>query len=193
MSGKQLKYGDVIKKVGEEKYIRRQKNWDIELSELLEVVGNDYDTCISDSCIIIPDLIATTAECYFTDIYRLKDFHGCERVKDEKIYSYEAYWLLRNKPIQIIGYDKIPKELIHINESIIADWLIIKLGKIIAKRTASKIQIDDFMRKYMNCDSIIEFRRVLKYNFVYRTYTAQTLLLFIEAFVAATEFTLLVS
>lgn len=39
---------------------------------------------------------------YFTDIFRLKEFHRIEHVNKAKIVAYESYWLLRRKPIQAV-------------------------------------------------------------------------------------------
>lgn len=39
---------------------------------------------------------------YFSDISRIKEFHGIERVNDTKICAYECFWLLKRKPLQII-------------------------------------------------------------------------------------------
>ena len=39
---------------------------------------------------------------YFADIQRLKDFHGIELANKNKIVAYEAHWILRRKPIQIV-------------------------------------------------------------------------------------------
>ena len=39
---------------------------------------------------------------YFTDISRLKHFHQAKHINSLKVISYETYWLLRRKPIQIL-------------------------------------------------------------------------------------------
>ncbi|MES0488431.1 MAG: hypothetical protein ABUK01_00460 [Leptospirales bacterium] len=39
---------------------------------------------------------------YFSDITRLKDFHGIERANPKKVAAYTAYWVSRRKPIQLI-------------------------------------------------------------------------------------------
>ena len=183
------KYGSVIKKIGERKYIRRQINWDKEISYILEKIS-ESDIGVSDSCIIVPGLLMSAAESYFTDIVRLKEFHVSKRVRDEKILAYSVYWLLQNRPVQIADYANLPAHRYHINEDVLSTWLIMRLSRLILKRTATKIQIDDFELKFNNSEFVIEFRKTLRYNFVYRTYTAQTILLMIEGFITAVEFTL---
>lgn len=37
---------------------------------------------------------------YYSDIYRLKDFHDIERVRTEKILAYTISWIIKRKPLQ---------------------------------------------------------------------------------------------
>lgn len=39
---------------------------------------------------------------YFSDIARIKQFHGITRVNETKICAYESFWLLRRKPLQVV-------------------------------------------------------------------------------------------
>ena len=53
-------------------------------------------------CVIIDTKMLKTAICdYFTDVARIKEFHPITLINDQKIYGYEAYWILRRKPIQV--------------------------------------------------------------------------------------------
>lgn len=38
---------------------------------------------------------------YFTDIFRLQNFHKIENPNKAKILAYQIYWILRRKPIQV--------------------------------------------------------------------------------------------
>ena len=58
---------------------------------------------------------------YFTDIYRLKKFHGIDKVNITKILSYEVYWLLRRKPIQI--KTNVEGDLKFVNENFLTVFL----------------------------------------------------------------------
>jgi hypothetical protein len=184
-----IKVGEYIAKVGETKYINRQKYWDNEISALLEIASEEGDS-ISDCCVIVPALISAAAESYFVDVERLKEFHGCKLVKDEKVLAYSIYWLLKNKPIQIVDYSHFPEHRCHINEDIFSLWLTSNLSKLIAKRIAPKIQIDDFEAKFEDSKLVIDFYNNLRYNFIYRDYTAKSILLMVEGFITAVEFTL---
>lgn len=47
------------------------------------------------------DILQQTIMDYFTDIYRLKIFHNIEHANKSKILSYEIYWILKRKPLQV--------------------------------------------------------------------------------------------
>ncbi|MDO4293195.1 MAG: hypothetical protein Q4C65_08240 [Eubacteriales bacterium] len=40
---------------------------------------------------------------YFSDVSRLKSFHHIHHINEIKVISYETFWLLRRKPLQVIG------------------------------------------------------------------------------------------
>ena len=40
---------------------------------------------------------------YFSDIQRLKDYQKIEHINEIKIKAYETFWILKRKPIQLIG------------------------------------------------------------------------------------------
>lgn len=40
---------------------------------------------------------------YFSDIQRLKDYQKIEHVNEIKIKAYETFWLLKRKPLQLVG------------------------------------------------------------------------------------------
>lgn len=96
---------------------------------------------------------------YFTDITRLKEFHGIEKINKDKIISYECSWILRRKPIQILKDDR--EDLIYINEKFV-------LGIFVNHLTANTIDTFDgniilnhlcdtllYYLKYRNCDAKI--------------------------------------
>ena len=141
-------------------------------------------------CTINKELLWKTVLDYFADIARIKEFHGHKHVQIEKIISYETYWLLRNHPIQIDKPDDIDKKFIHINEYIFSFFFMKKLSKRLNDKFASSIQIDDLIVKFEEHELSDEFRKKLYYTFKYRPYTQQSLLLLIEGFMTAAEFTL---
>ncbi|OHD53365.1 MAG: hypothetical protein A2014_06955 [Spirochaetes bacterium GWF1_49_6] len=60
---------------------------------------------------------------YFTDIHRLKKFHGIDKCNASKVAAYLSYWILKHKPIQINetvnqAENGIKKRAMFINESL---------------------------------------------------------------------------
>ena len=107
---------------------------------------------------------------YFTDIERLKEFHGVNHINSIKLISYTVYWLLRRKPIQIIKSDKT---LQYVNErfalALILEFLSSKDKQHIAIRTNAGLKA---------------FRELVFYFFKFRQFNAQDIELMITAFFA---------
>lgn len=110
-----ITYSMVLEEFGETKIKQRY--------EFLHKKLQDYITTkkITDKVYINTELLQQSVLDYFTDIYRLKKFHGIDKVNITKIISYEVFWLLRRKPIQVIssGYD----ELKFVNENFLTVFL----------------------------------------------------------------------
>ena len=117
---------------------------------------------------------------YFADIHRLKEFHKIEHVNKAKIVAYEVYWLLRRKPLQIIGFDQskdisfdqINQNLVFCNEgfavTLIANELLMPKASIPLKQEKE----EDFML----------FLDHLYYHLKYRNVDKQCLELMLYAF-----------
>ena len=168
-------------------FINRFKTLFKMLQSLLEKYG------LEKYCSVNPRLLQSAVMDYFADIARIKDFHPINHVHRNKIYAYEAYWLLRNNVIQLDGEDGIPDEYLHINEVVISRLFIWLLARQLYKSFSADIQIDNLKDKLENSDFVNEWREKLEYDYLYRTFTAQTLLLAFEAFITATGFTLSVT
>lgn len=76
---------------------------------------------LSDKVRLNNVLLAYAIVDYFEDIERLKIFHNVFHVNSIKIISYTSYWLLKRKPIQVIGEDK---ELIYVNERFVLAYVL---------------------------------------------------------------------
>jgi len=148
---------------------------------------------LEEYCTVEPELLWRAVLDYFEDIARLKTFHRHKHVQTDKIYAYETFWYLRNHPIQINGADMVSQCYVHINEYLFSYWLIKKMATELDSKFSSNIQIDNFIEKFENHDLVIGFREKLYYTFRYRPYTQQSLLLMIEGFMTAAEFTLEIS
>ena len=157
------------------------------LQSLLEKYGLDT------YCSVNRRLLQNAVMDYFADIARIKDFHPIKHVQRNKIYAFEAYWLLRNHIIQLDGDEGIPDNFLYINERIISHLFVWLLAKELHEHFSADIQIDFLKDKLESSEYISEWRERLEYDFLFRTYTAQTLLLTFETFIAAAGFTLTVT
>lgn len=77
---------------------------------------------LQDKIIINKNLLQQAVIDYFSDIYRLKKFHGINNINMTKIVAYEAYWLLKRKPLQIVLTDTDTR-LTFINEGFITTFI----------------------------------------------------------------------
>lgn len=125
---------------------------------------------LEDLAIINEDLLGSAINDYFEDIDRLKSYEGIDRINTSKIYAYEAYWILRRKPIQIKSETPTVEKWIYINELAVAMMLISKMAK------EANVNLDS-----SNAE-MIRFFDLLYYNLQYRDYNQKSLELMIEAF-----------
>ncbi len=130
---------------------------------------------IMDFVNINTDLLGQAILDYFEDIDRLKKYEDIKKVNVDKIYSYQTYWLIKRKPIQITDND-IAKEYLHINEKVFTCLLIIKM------LTETHKGFDDVNPKMSS------FIELIYYNFKYRTYTQKTLELMVSSFICGCSF-----
>lgn len=115
---------------------------------------------------------------YFTDIYRLKTFHGIDKVNAHKIHAYTAYWILRRKPIQIQIDNISDPDLPFLNERFVCSYIVSYL-----RGNYSDLILSD--SDYHNFDSFI---KNLEYFLTYRIVTPQMIETMIESFMAGMAF-----
>ena len=65
---------------------------------------------------------------YYSDIHRLKPFHGIEYTKSDKNIAYLSYWILRRKPIQIDNSVEKDKDIFY-SRMFERDWYYYKFLK----------------------------------------------------------------
>lgn len=148
---------------------KRYENLLTQIQDVLEALG------ILDKVTINTDLLGQVVLNYFEDVDRLKKFEGIERTNEDKIYGYETFWLLRDKPIQVID-SNMPNEYLYINEKVFTCMLISKMLK------EADIQPDSKNMRLMS------FLQLLYYNFKFRNFTQQSLELMITAFFCGCKF-----
>jgi len=130
---------------------------------------------LGDSVIVNGRMLKKTVVDYFTDIVRMKEFHDIKNTNNEKIYAYEAYWLLRRKPLQVV---KPFTGCEFVNELFITFFLI--------SLSCKTKNIDDDKKK--KNATLENFQSLLFYNLKYRLVTQQSLELMIEALFCGYDF-----
>lgn len=156
-------YQDVLESFGEEKVASRYDNIMDQLNGFIK--RKKY----SDKVSICPSVVNQLVIDYFTDIFRLKEFHHIDLTNYIKITAYTAYWIVRRKPLQIIKDDIEDIELAFCNENFALSYIMRFLQQ-------PEITIYDAQGEYN------EFVSTLSYALRYRTLTPQMLELMIEGF-----------
>lgn len=111
---------------------------------------------------------------YFTDISRLKKFHQIKHINSLKAIAYESYWLLRRKPIQIVGRGRLDDSLVFINEK----FAFSRITKYMLGDGRAMVISEAAKKGFMNyLDSFFYFLK-------YRDYDAQVIEMMIMGFKA---------
>ena len=131
--------------------------------------------CIMDYVNINTDLLGLALLDYFEDVERLKEYEGIDRVNVDKIYSYETFWLLKRKPIQIAN-NQISEEYLHINEKVLTFILI---AKMLGETGKGYDDINPKLRGFID---------LIYYNLKYRLFTQQSLELMVSGFICGCNF-----
>lgn len=108
---------------------------------------------------------------YFVDMFRMKEFHKIDRADMTKIMAYEAYWILRRKPLQACA-GALDSRLVFANEGFITTWIAHEL--LIGTGEEPMSQDEE--------DNLLEFLRHLNYHLKYRSYDKQNLELMLYAY-----------
>lgn len=108
---------------------------------------------------------------YMTDIHRLKEFHGIDFIRSEKIVAYTVSWIVRRKPLQFVEYPEEERD-IFVNERFAAYLMI---NECLADDNRKYIP-DKYQTKF------IEYTELLLYYLKYRECNPQVLELAIESF-----------
>lgn len=161
---KVITYLDVLSSFGEEKVAERYDNLLEQLKAFIQRKG--YNSNVIVSLNVLQQMVID----YFTDIYRLKEFHHIDLTNYIKITAYTAYWLTQRKPLQIISDIPQDSELAFCNENFVVSYILRFL------QMELKSDVSDPEGKYQ------EFVSNLSYALRYRTITPQMLELMLESF-----------
>ena len=106
-------YDGLLEEFSEEVIQSRYAVFYEEIEEFAKSLGIREKIKISES------LLSHAVLDYFTDISRLKHFHQAKHINSLKVISYETYWLLRRKPIQILVEDETSDAMAFLNEKFV--------------------------------------------------------------------------
>lgn len=109
---------------------------------------------------------------YFCDVSRLKKFHKIYHINEIKVISYETYWLLRRKPLQVLKDDSHDDFLSFINEK----FTFSRIASFLMRKQGSLTLNDSDKKSFMN------YLDTLYYFLKYRQYDPQMLELMILGF-----------
>ncbi|MBQ7329122.1 MAG: hypothetical protein IJX01_04370 [Oscillospiraceae bacterium] len=162
-------YQDVLANFGEEKVAQRYTSIFTQMDGFIR--RNKYEGKV----IICPSILNQLVIDYFTDIYRLKEFHHIDLTNYIKITAYMSYWLVRRKPLQVIKDDIEDIDLAFCNENFVLSYIMRFLQ-------GSVVNVHDENGVYH------EFVSTLSYALRYRTLTPQMIELMLEGFMGGKVF-----
>lgn len=111
-----LNYGEVLNYFGEQKVTDRYKYMYDKMTEYIRVRG------LEDKLYVQECILQQVVMDYFVDLYRVKEFHKLDRANINKILSYESYWILRRKPLQM-KEGVLDNKLVFANEGFVTTFL----------------------------------------------------------------------
>ncbi len=167
-------YDEIVKKFGQDKIEDRFRYF-------LDAINSFISTYYSgntDKLEVNDKVLQFCVMDYFSDIYRLKEFHKIGKINDVKRISYESYWILRRKPIQILADDDLDDKIVFANEKFVMSYLTHEMlmgheDKILSERSATLYR---------------SFTNSLYYHLKYRDYDAKNLELMILSFKAGLNY-----
>lgn len=139
-----------------------------ELADFLK--SGDFETCVRIEDTNLMHMVMD----YFSDVSRLKRFHGIKVINETKVISYESYWLLRRKPLQVVKNETGNDTISFVNEK----FVFSRLAKFLAGPQLTSSLTLEKRRSLMN------YFDTLYYYLKYRMYDAQVLELMILGFIA---------
>ena len=163
-----IKYDDLVKEFTIEKLEERFVTLLTASTEFINKMGYAESVKVEEIT-----LLCTILD-YYSDISRLKAFHNITHVHETKVISYEAYWLLKRKPFQVLNNDI---NVLYINEKFVLSRIIHCI-----------CQDNNESVLTLNNEKLSFFTDTLFYFLKYRSLDAQTIELLILSFNAGMIF-----
>lgn len=168
-------YKELIHEVGEKEFDTRFAEMQKQIEEFLTASNYISQTEEENHAECNNRILYHVLLDYYSDIRRLKDFHGISHTKTDKNIAYLAYWILRRKPIQIDNLVDKDKD-IFINERFVCYMVIYECLQQ-KQKTSGSLKLDkESAEKYER------YIDLLLYFVKYREYSAQMIELLIETF-----------
>lgn len=109
---------------------------------------------------------------YFSDVSRLKKYHHINHINEVKVISYESFWLLRRKPLQIIKEAQQDDFLSFVNEK----FVFSRMASFLVGDRANQVLQGEDKKAFLN------YLDTLYYFLKYRQYDPQMLELMMLGF-----------
>ncbi len=109
-------YHDIVEEFGESVIQERITNLIVAYDEFIDL-KHLRDSVKLDTYILTHAILD-----HFTDLSRLKSFHHIMKENIFKVKSYELSWLLRRKPLQIVGCEG--EETVYVNEKFVLSYIM---------------------------------------------------------------------
>lgn len=162
-------YDDVVEKFGEEKIKARFSSLLKNCSDFVAKRGTDEKLKINSY------LLMHSVMDYFSDVARLKEYADIKYVNFFKVISYECYWILRRKPIQVL--EEKNEELVYINEKFVLTLIMAFLTEKFPDNFEEKLS-------EKRREAFDGFVKSLYYFLKYRSVSAQNLEMILLSFCA---------
>ena len=132
---------------------------------------------LTDNLVVNEGILQQAIMDYFTDVYRLKEFHKIDQINKSKIVAYESYWILRRKPIQV-------QQSISINEGSQFQKKVFSNEGFIVTMIANELLMPNEMIPLSSDkeDALMTFLDHLYYHLKYRCIDKQSLETMLYAF-----------
>lgn len=158
-------YEDMLHEIGEQKFAERFLELKKTADEFLKEAGYS-DNVECNERILLHILLD-----YWSDIFRLKNFHNIDKARPEKIMAYTIAWIIKRKPLQFTHYTETERD-IFVNERFAA-YLLLNECLLCGEKRFVKQDDKQKLDAYLN---------LVLYYFKYRECNPQVLELMIESF-----------
>lgn len=161
-------YEDIIAEFGEQGIKKKYADLYREASSFLQSAS------VSDAVRIDETILMHAVMDYFTDISRIQGFHHIRKISGIKEISYDTYWLLRRKPLQILLPDreKSSESLAFINEK----FVFSRVASFLTKNQQDAVLEEETKKNFL------DFLDTLYYFLKYRECTPKILELILMGF-----------